>query len=304
MWIQLGNLNAKVSRATQDEIAWLRSKESGLTFTNRKTLWTTGQTELVRFFDLEESVFPAGLVGIVQKHAAACRVKIEILDTRKPPMTPVGSSGIDEGLRGYQLDAVNAAMKATRGIIKIGTGGGKSRCAAGIAMRVPDARWVFLVHRTSLVAQMADVYEALTGEKAGRIGGGVWIEQPHFTCASFQSLVAALKNKKHADFFSSIQGMLVDECHSIPAETHYRVAQALPNAYWRIGVSATPLDREDQRTAYALGTLGPIIYEHTAADLIEAGVLAAPSIRMVRVFQEFDQRDKFGCITRWPWQKI
>ncbi len=306
MWFTQGNLYVKVTRASEAEIEWLRSKESGLTFTNRKTLFTTGKTELHRFFDLEDSTFPAGFLPQVVKRATDAGLSVQVIDSRTAPAKPViplVKKGYE--LRDYQQAGVNAALAATRGIVQIATGGGKTNVAVAIVERFPSVRWLFLVHRASLMAQAADRYEQLTGKKAGRIGEGKWKEQPHFTCATFQSLGAALKSGKHNELFEEIEGLIVDEAHTLPAESYKRVADALPNAYWRLGISATPLDREDQRSVFAVGTLGPVIFKHTADELIQAGHLARPIIRLVRVRQEFTMLDgRSGAISKWDWKKV
>lgn len=307
MWLTQGNLNVKVTRATEQEIEWLRSKASGLTFGNKKTLYTTGQVETVRFFDLLDSTFPAGFLPAVAKRAQDAGFQVQVIDARSAPGIAAPHAAIrlvGMDARDYQIAAAEAAVDKVRGILQIATGGGKTNVAMAVMERLPSVRWLFLVHRASLMAQAADRYEALTGKKAGRIGEGKWEEQPHLTCATFQSLAMALKKGTHAAFFKSVQGLFVDEAHTLPAESYYRVAQALPSAYWRIGISATPLDREDQRSVYAVATLGPVVFQHSAAALIESGHLARPVIRMVTVFQEFREVDRDGIIRRWPWKKV
>lgn len=305
MWLTQGNLNVKVSRASDAEVEWLRSKDSGLSFADKRTIFTTGKAELRRFFELDSATFPAGFLPSVLKRAAECGIQAQVIDGRAAPAQPIEHAFTNgQELRDYQLAGVEAAIKATRGIIQIGTGGGKTNVAVAIAERFPSSRWLFLVHRSSLMAQAADRYEALTGKRAGRIGEGKWEEQHHFTCATFQSLAAALKKGAHAQMFRSIQGLMVDEAHTLPAESYYRVANSLTNAYWRLGISATPLDRGDQRSIFAIGTLGPIIFKHTADELIQAGHLARPVIRMVAVNQELDGRDEQGFITRPSWQEV
>lgn len=76
------------------------------------------------------------------------------------------------------------------------------------------------------------------------------------------------------------------------------------NAYYRVGISGTPLDREDQRSVFAVAALGPQIYEVRAQTLIDEGRLARPIIHMVPVHQDFMEKDKFGLIKRWPWKKV
>lgn len=82
---------------------------------------------------------------------------------------------------------------------------------------------------------------------------------------------------------------IVHNCHTLPAQSFLQVAMLTRSAYYRVGVSGTPLDRDDNRSIYAVATLGPVIYRIKADTLIEAGVLARPSIRMVHCTQRSDK---------------
>jgi superfamily II DNA or RNA helicase len=306
MWLTKGNLNVKVTRASDEEVEWLRSKDSGLTFSDKRGLFAKGEVDRVRFYDLLESTFPAGFLPGVMESARACGIQAQVIDGRGPgpvaipsPLTADGSTA-----RGYQLDAETVAVRLERGIIQIATGGGKTNVAVAIAQRFPTVRWLFLAHRATLMEQAAERYEALTGNKAGRIGEGAWNEEAHFTCATFQSLSSALKKGKHLASFKAWTGLIVDEAHTLPAASYYEVSMALPNARLRLGISATPLDREDKRGVFAVASLGPVIYEHRADSLIKAGYLAKPLIKMVKVKQEFRQVDQHGLIRRWKWNKV
>lgn len=306
MWLTRGNLNVRVTRATPEEVEWLRSKASGLTFNDKRGLFTHGKVEQVRFFNLLESSFPAGFLPIVQEHAAASGIQVQLIDGRGPgPTSIVSPSPVDGSTaRDYQLDAEEAGVTKERGIIQIATGGGKTNVAVAIVQRFPTVRWLFLAHRATLMEQAAERYEALTGKKAGRIGEGTWSEEEHFTCATFQSLSAAVKAGKHRASFKAWTGLIADEAHVLPAASYYAVSMELPNARFRLGISATPLDREDKRSVFAVASLGPVIFEHRAAGLIEAGYLARPVISLLRVKQEFPMLDKYGLIKKWPWMKV
>jgi len=321
MWLTQGNLYTKVQRATDAEVEWLRSKDAGLTYANKKTLFSSGEVEKVRFFDLLESHFPSGFLPTVLKRATDAGLKVELIDARTPPGAPplpvdlkveeavarlTGSSW----LRDYQQAAVVAAYTKARGIIRVPTGGGKTEIAIGLVKQIP-CRWLFLVHRKTLMEQAAQRYELrCPDEEAGRVGEGRWKPRERFTVATFQTLATAARNKdpgaraRLSAFLAGFQGVIIDECHVLPADSFWKVAMLLVNAYWRIGISGTPLDREDQRSVYAVAALGPIIYDIQSKTLIDEGRLALPIIRMVPVRQDFVEVDKDGLLKRWPWQKV
>jgi superfamily II DNA or RNA helicase len=87
------------------------------------------------------------------------------------------------------------------------------------------------------------------------------------------------------ELLEGTEGIIVDESHVLPAGSFYRVAMATPRAYYRVGLSGTPLARTDKRSALAIGALGPVIYRISAEQLVAEGVLARPKVRMVTVTQ-------------------
>ena len=127
--------------------------------------------------------------------------------------------------------------------------------------------------------------------KAGRVGDGKWDEQ-EFTVCTFQTLAKALRKKrgkiqnpaayaKAKALLNRAIGVLVDECHTLPAASFWGVLMAAENAYYRIGVSGTPLARGDKRSVFAVAALGPVQYRIKPGVLVDEGVLAKARIRMV-----------------------
>ncbi len=135
--------------------------------------------------------------------------------------------------------------------------------------------------------QAARRYELRTKMEAGRIGEGVWgaSDSLPFTSATFQTVHAALERgcPRAAAWLAGLDGIIVDEAHTLPASTFYSVAMATPNAYWRVGLSGTPLARGDRRSVLAIAALGPVIYRLRADDLVRRGVLARPRVRLLPV---------------------
>jgi superfamily II DNA or RNA helicase len=101
------------------------------------------------------------------------------------------------------------------------------------------------------------------------------------------------------------EGFVAHNCHTMPADTYYGVTRKCRSAYWRIGLSATPMDRGDRRSVFTMAALGTIIYELPRGLLVEQGVLARPKIRMVTVRQpkltEYDGlTDQHLEVKDWP----
>lgn len=79
-----------------------------------------------------------------------------------------------------------------------------------------------------------------------------------------------------------VNGIVVHNCQVVAADEFRKVAMATPNAWWRFGVSATPLEREDESDYRAIEALGPLILDVKPKSLIEAGWLARPDVVFVR----------------------
>jgi superfamily II DNA or RNA helicase len=83
-------------------------------------------------------------------------------------------------------------------------------------------------------------------------------------------------------------GLVAHNCHTLPADSFWGVAQACP-AHYRFGLSGTPLARGDKRSVLAIGALGPVVYRIIPDVLIRAGVLAKPKIRLTSVVQRSER---------------
>jgi superfamily II DNA or RNA helicase len=281
VWIEKGTLSARVTRATDEERRWLTDF---LTFKDANARFSgAGVTRLYNVFN---HTFPAGLYPNVESAARAEGFTVEAGDKRSPPVAVDREADL-AWLRPYQREAVDRVVGKTRGILWLPTGAGKTEIAVALSRALP-CRWLFLAHRSTLMGQAADRYEQRSpGLRAGRIGEGTWDvrEDDTFIVATFQTLSKAIDkgDPRATELLQSVQGLIVDECHVLPAGSFYRIAMATPQAYYRVGLSGTPLARGDRRSLLAIAALGPIIYRLKPDVLIDAGVLARPRITMVRV---------------------
>lgn len=250
-------------------------------------------TEIFSMFDPVSGIFAAGLVPLIVKGAAADGVKVEVVDERGPAPCQLNLTADLSWLRDYQLATVTAAAQAGRGLIKAPTGSGKTE--VGIALtRVIDCEWLFLVHRTGLVEQFARRYSQRTGERVGRVANGVWTPGTcNITVASFQTLTNALKDRTSCggELIRAIGGLIIDESHAQPADTFYEVTQSFRGAYYRFGLSSTPLNRMEKDSLRTIGAIGPVVHRIPTQLLIERGVLSRASITMVPCVQEGDGGD-------------
>lgn len=273
---------AQVTSAFPEELNWLKGYLSwkdpqarhSLMF--KRKLWDGMRT----VWDPKNRTFPTGLASVVTRGAKKANHRVDLTDIReRPQVTP---RPVPEGwLRDYQTDAVAAALAPDpinglrgRGIVQCATGGGKTRIAAAIMWSLPG-RWLFLVNSQDLLGQAAEAYGALTSEEAGRVGDGEF-RPSRVTAATVQTLLARPGASRL--LLESCQGVIADEVHGAASNSFQEVLGKMTNAYYRYGLSATPLGREDHKDLMTVGAIGPIIFRAPASELVESGVLARPTI--------------------------
>lgn len=175
----------------------------------------------------------------------------------------------DYGWRAYQVEAVAAALRAPlgRGIIEVGTGGGKTRIAWGIA-RVVAGPWCYVVHGKDLVLQASNSFRGMNEQ----FGVEVNLQAMGWSDRRIGSV--------------EWEGIIVDECHQCAARTRARQLAVFQGG-WRIGMSSTPLDRCDDRNPMTVGFFGPVCCKAGVAQLTEGGFLT-PGRVIIVPFEEGD----------------
>ena len=174
----------------------------------------------------------------------------------------------DKILTNYQGQAVYSSITGTlhRGVIHAPTGSGKTRIAAAI-MAVHGGRWVFLAPNTSLVKQAEKeiIEQALPAmaKSLAALDGDFTLPQVSFSTYSMASSFTL----EQAD------GIIGDECHTTAARTR-REALLCSGAKYRIGMSATPLDRQNSNNGLIIGLFGPVVYLIRLKDVEAAGRIA------------------------------
>lgn len=332
MWIQVTNSECTLIRNTIEEQDWLNSilrveDKAEMEARKYRTGQRTGGKLVIDLGKIDwhgRLTFPVGVLPIVQRVANKYSKEISIVDKRVHP--EISAEVLEARIRAeaikapytcrdYQVDALVSMIYGTsqasniefpcrgRGIIKHPTGAGKSNIAA-VAPILFGGHWVFLVHRSHLAQDVAERYEKFCGRKAGWIAEGEFNPEDEFTVCTIQTLNMMLGTARFKKWAEGINGVLIDECHTVAAETHSNVTMGFSNAYWKIGLSGTPLDRTDKKSILAVAAIGPIIHEKKAGDLVNEGYLSRPTIKIVPISQPhetfkdwhdlYDRRIKFS----------
>lgn len=148
------------------------------------------------FFDVSTQTFPAGFAYLVQNELA--KIGHTVLPICKPHAAPLGPEnpivdefGNDDPRYDYQMKALRQVEKHGAGIIRVATGGGKSKIAKLILARYRRMS-LFLTTRGILLYQMDDQLREI-GLNTGQVGDGEMRVVRGVNLGMVQTLVQALE---------------------------------------------------------------------------------------------------------------
>ena len=235
-------------------------------------------------FKTRTGAFPTGLVSCVRGVCEEHGVEVSIVDHRKVPKIPKKASFELEGIKfdypyEYQPLVAQAMVDQKQGIVKLATNAGKTEVSCAVT-RYLDVPTLFVVTNRELLYQARKRFQARLGlgdTEVGIIGDGNWSPGSKVTIATVDTLESRLDTKVCIDFLESIELMFLDEAHHVGSETWYTVSTLCP-AYYRFGLSGTPLDRTDGANLRLIAATGEIVYEITNKELVDRGISAPAKI--------------------------
>lgn len=240
-------------------------------------------------------------------------------DDSAPTRAPVPAAWrlVPEGvpLYAWQQECQPLWLRERRGTIKVATGGGKTRFALAAAQRlqnesVPDLRLVVVVPTIPLMFQWKDeLAQSNLPESCIGLMGGEQELPPHSRLRVLICVLASAREKLpafiHRAGWSERLLLVVDECHRANAEQARRIFESRPA--FTLGLSATPEDLDDDGAlpsdeAYATSPvgqgLGPILFEFTLRQSLEAGLLTPFEICHVGLPLAADEAMRHGRLSR------
>ena len=256
--------------------------------------------------------FYTGLLGFVREILKKHNIEYEIVDRRVKPQQNLPDLKFIPPLsfekRDYQDFTVDRALKFTRGVLCVSTGGGKTLMIAQLISQIKSYPFMFYVLSRDLMIQAHGVLSACLNEPIGMIGDGV-IDVKRINVCTVQTAIIALKsgdtgfkisdyqfddedvwNEKAIEGEENIErlksiiknaaGVVLDECHHASCTTARTILTASTNAYWRYGASATPY-RDSGDEIYIQAMFGSKIVDINASYLIKRGYLVKPYIFFV-----------------------
>lgn len=190
----------------------------------------------------------------------------------------VSQAAVSEPIYGFTLDGDGRYLLAD---FTVTHNSGKGEVVCGLVKMYPGAPCVVLVNSKDLVDDLVERLTKHLGEPIGQWGRGKH-DLRRVTVCMAPSVAKALRTKAQKKFFESVQVLIIDEVHGAGSATMYQSAQAFTNAPIRVGFSATPFDRGDERSLMVAGCTGEVIHRVRFDDMVDKGVIAKPVIHAHR----------------------
>jgi superfamily II DNA or RNA helicase len=222
--------------------------------------------------------FWAGLLDRVLEHCAENGIEVEVVDKAYEEFNIYEPELPGITFRPDQASLINSFLDKPRGILESFTGSGKTVLGFGCLSAFPDYRALWLCHTKGLMQQAYDEACKFGFKSVGRVGDGHSEYTKDITIATRQSF------KRLADEFGhEYDIVVVDEVHHVAdLKSEYAYVLARVPAPIRLGLSAT-LHKEGTEAWYtSVGLLGPILQSLSINDGAELGILATPTIRILR----------------------
>lgn len=279
------------------------------------------------FYSMIKQTFPAGFVHLVHHELTRKGYKVQLI--RKPLPVPLGPEnpivdefGNDDPRYDFQMKALRAVERHGAGIVRIATGGGKSKVAKLIIARYRRPT-LFLTTRGVLMYQMKKftdkhfntgvlgdgVWEPVRGINVGMVQTFVSFLKVADLNAEIRALVASytkkgivrtraqleaeakvkveahnLRRQRVIKLLSIFEVVIGEEAHEAGGDSYYEILQYCTNARIRVGLTATPFMRDSAADNMRLmAAFGPVLIEVTEKMLIDRGILAKPFFKFEKV---------------------
>lgn len=258
------------------------------------------------FFDFSNSTFPAGFMFLVTRELRRLGANVSIIKRDLPQALgpEVGTHdylgfGFSEKYD-YQLEVTRRLLRHGRFIAQIATGGGKSNVAV-ISTGTIKRPTLFITTRSVLMYQMKKAYES-AGMNPGVVGDNIWEPRKNLNVAMVQTIMAKLNNPVERDnmikVLESVEFVIGEEAHEAGGNSYFEILNLCKNAHYRLALTATPFMRDDNEANMRLmAAFGPIGIKVSEKDLIDKGILATPSFKIIK---NGDAVPNLRRGTKWP----
>jgi superfamily II DNA or RNA helicase len=242
--------------------------------------------------------FPSGLVVRVCEFLKFRGIPYEVIENIDYPDPQRSIIWNGPSLYPYQNKIVERALEVNRGMIKVGTGGGKSLIIAKIVAEYNLPTMVYVIS-LDLLSQMKETLEETLGIEVGIIGGGECIIRKITICSVWTAGLACgekfkkstgedeitpdkwspsdIQKEQIVQAVHDARLVILDEAQFAAANSIRMILKYSTGAAYKLGLSATP-ERENDDSILLEAAFGSQICDISASELIRTGFLVPPKI--------------------------
>ena len=184
-----------------------------------------------------------------------------------------------EELRDYQIEAFDAAVKHSGGILWMATNAGKTRVAGAIIKAYPEKRFLYLVHRLELLKQAKEMLVEDYDLDVREISTEEQDTEAKVVVAMAQTVYSRIDLLQ--DYLMSIDGIIIDEVQHYGGKMAKVIMSKCTSAQFRLGLTGTVPDDEAQKLSL-VQFVGDVVYRMTNKALIEESYSSDIKITMYR----------------------
>ena len=219
--------------------------------------------------------FGTGLLKYIAEDLTYLGIDYEIEDLRKSIHTDdISLPGTK--LRDYQIDLAQRALQEKACIIKAPTGSGKTLVLGAILKALHGKPGLVFFTKKQILNQTYTKLKSWGFDVGVAFGEGVDIKP--LTLCTVQSVDKIIDTHlQEAEF------IIFDEVHEFAkGKISSRVIKSFPKAAYRIGMTAT-VPKEPMSKLNLISSLGPVIEQVDAQELIKQGFLTKPVIQIIPI---------------------
>jgi len=181
-------------------------------------------------------------------------------------------------LRPYQVEALDAAIEYSGGILWLATNAGKTEVAASLIKMYPGMRFLYLVTGSELFEQTVSRFEK-KGIDVGMLNTQ-WQDLNRQTVVAMAQTLNARINKL-GEFLSGIDAIIWDECQHAGGKTAETIFSKCTSAIFKLGLTGTvPSDLVRKLTIQQF--FGPVSYRVPNEYLIEHSYSSGIRINIIK----------------------
>jgi superfamily II DNA or RNA helicase len=202
-------------------------------------------------------------------------------------------------LRPYQERIIASVIREGGGVVRSGTGSGKTSAALALAAKL-QLRTLIVVWGGALFNQwIARIEEELRipREDIGTIRGGKWT-----LGAVNVAMLQTLASRGAVALVNKIGVLVLDECQIAPAATAAKVIDCFPARY-RLALSADER-RKDSLEFLTTDSFGPVIEDVGVDELVAAGAVFDVKIRLIPTRFEAEWYDEVARQHPETWTQL